>query len=452
MENISFYYDNIINGNPAPNACIDFNITKDKHQIPYITDDVFYNDSCTHRVTMLYNTLKYIGIQPNIVTGKQRIKNCYYPIELSFHGGKPISRYVSEKTVYLTKKNRFKILLTYQEEGAAIQTIALVKKQADELVHMGVPKSNIVVLLGDINCAYKKFLDPYKLFGLDWWQIKHQITYKSRAGENLLWTSLRNYDKPVLKKERKKLLNNLDTWQPQNVALSYNGNNRIHRAGLVSELLLRNLQEKSYISYNVYDQPCSQFSTNDNRVVDLSKSNAYLKEKLKWMEYVQNARLIIDKQDGDVYKDDRYHNIEHYANSLVSLVTETYATDIIDKGEYEYHDEINVLWTTEKTWKPIQIGHPFIILGSQDTITYLNNEGYFSFPEFWSESYDRVAKLSSRIDMICDQIDRLDKMTIGQRVDMAKKIKPFLESNRNRFLNKDNRPKVIKLYKEMQYG
>ena len=54
--------------------------------------------------------------------------------------------------------------------------------------------------------------------------------------------------------------------------------------------------------------------------------------------------------------------------------------------------------------------------------------------------------------MICDQIDRLDKMTIGQRVDMAKKIKPFLESNRNRFLNKDNRPKVIKLYKEMQYG
>jgi hypothetical protein len=63
------------------------------------------------------------------------------------------------------------------------------------------------------------------------------------------------------------------------------------------------------------------------------------------------------------------------AESLLYLVTETVATG------RRHH-------LTEKTFKPIAMGMPFVIVGTRGSLEYLRNYGFRTFEGIWDESYD----------------------------------------------------------------
>lgn len=76
-----------------------------------------------------------------------------------------------------------------------------------------------------------------------------------------------------------------------------------------------------------------------------------------------------------------------YATSGISVVTETL-----------FHD--NEIFFSEKTWHPMRMQHPFIILNGAGALQQLQHQGYQTFSKWWDESYDAIVDPYDRLDAI----------------------------------------------------
>ena len=85
------------------------------------------------------------------------------------------------------------------------------------------------------------------------------------------------------------------------------------------------------------------------------------------------------------------------AESLLYLVTETVATG------RRHH-------LTEKTFKPIAMGMPFIIVGTQGSLRYLRSYGFKTFGDLWDESYDDEPDDAKRIEKIAQVLALLESL------------------------------------------
>lgn len=441
---INLYYDNIVEQGPVPNGTTTWDITTTEPFTPYVSDEYFFNTAMIHRVCMFYHTMVAQGCKVNLLTNKNTA-NAFYPIELSFHNRINVCDMIPEKTLNRLKKGKLKPLLLYQEEGADIHTMQDVRRVADQIAQQGVDPALIHIVLGDLNCVYKEFFDPYKIYGIDWWQVKHQLTAKTRQGiADYGYTSMRGYDRYV----EESVLDLDKPFEYKKTFLCFNGNNRIHRAGIVSEFIVRGLKDDGYISYNIYDNPSSFFHFNDERIVKRTKDAVYKEHKQRAIDYINNNQLLLDHGTNEFFNDDRQFDANLYYKSAISVVTETYAG--LDSEEYPA--EAHVLWTTEKTWKPISLGHPFIVLGSVNTIKYLREEGYYTFNDVVNTSYDAVVDLPDRIERICDELEKLSALP---KAELAKKFelqKHLMLRNRRTFYNKNHADKFYALFRELNNG
>ena len=84
----------------------------------------------------------------------------------------------------------------------------------------------------------------------------------------------------------------------------------------------------------------------------------------------------------DIYQksDDRSFVNDVYQDTYYSLVTETYYDDefinqLPDMPE-EYNHNLKRAFVTEKTYKPLMYGHPYMVIGNIDTNTVLKNQGF----------------------------------------------------------------------------
>lgn len=108
------------------------------------------------------------------------------------------------------------------------------------------------------------------------------------------------------------------------------------------------------------------------------------------------------------------------ADSLLYLVTETVAS-----GQR--------LHITEKTFKPICLQMPFVIVGTKGSLAYLQRYGFRTFGELWDESYDNEPDDQIRIEKIAVVLKSLDSMTIQQRQDLHHRAREIVEHNYNHF-------------------
>jgi hypothetical protein len=131
----------------------------------------------------------------------------------------------------------------------------------------------------------------------------------------------------------------------------------------------------------------------------------------------QNIKpLMFENTWGDVYL-----QAEPYIDTYFSLITETVAT-----GQ-RYH-------LTEKTFKPIALGMPFVLLGTQGSLKYLRSYGFKTFEGIWDESYDD-AEDQVRAQRIASLLRSLDELTPAARQDLFEQCIPVIEHNWNHFYN-----------------
>jgi len=90
---------------------------------------------------------------------------------------------------------------------------------------------------------------------------------------------------------------------------------------------------------------------------------------------------------------------------------------------------------TEKTFKPIAMGMPFVLSAPAGSLAYLRSYGFKTFDSVWNESYDLMTDDLKRVLCLTALIYKLDQQTEQQKNEMFKKCIPIIEHNWNHFYN-----------------
>jgi hypothetical protein len=98
-----------------------------------------------------------------------------------------------------------------------------------------------------------------------------------------------------------------------------------------------------------------------------------------------------------------------YIDTYFSLVTETIF-------EYPYS------FRTEKIWKPIAIGHPWIAVSNCGFYKDIKNLGFRTFDHLIDESFDEIENNQDRIDRISAVVDDLCQQDLSQFLAGAKEV------------------------------
>lgn len=112
------------------------------------------------------------------------------------------------------------------------------------------------------------------------------------------------------------------------------------------------------------------------------------------------------------------------ANSLCYVVTET-----VYFGRR--------LHLTEKTFKPICLGMPFVLASTHGSLKYLREYGFKTFGDFWDESYDDETDDFLRLEKIADLLSNLDSMTPQASQDLYQSMIPVIKHNYDHFYGGD---------------
>lgn len=221
---------------------------------------------------------------------------------------------------------------------------------------------------------------------------------------------------------------------------------RPHRIWAIAKLLKLSLLDRSYCSFF----PGNLIHTAEQYVQDIDFC-------AKQLEQLNVSRDEIDLLESHSDKFPLKLNIEPtinknwadsedlflYDNSYFSLVTETYFFKYsCSKDSYTFDLE-NTVYHTEKTFKPILMKHPFIIISVPGTLEYLRKLGYRTFHPFINENYDLITDDKTRFETIFLEIERLSKFTDSEWLEWQNNISEIIEYNYNIFHNKKNLPKEM---------
>jgi len=188
----------------------------------------------------------------------------------------------------------------------------------------------------------------------------------------------------------------------KNLFLSYNRQPRIHRIRLAIELLRTKLFSRGLLSLYKLNGPLPYALPHENEFL------------------VNNSPFTIDS------KYDLYYNLainitkEDYEKTFISLLTET----LVDDG---------TLFLSEKIWKPIMVGHPFLVYGNKGTLKYLKELGYKTFDKWIDESYDDIEDRELRCCKIVSELTKFSDMSNDELKEIREEMKEVCEFNQGHF-------------------
>lgn len=197
--------------------------------------------------------------------------------------------------------------------------------------------------------------------------------------------------------------------------LFLNGRSRPHRKYLLEYFKLTGLLDQSIWS-NLDTVPAgSQKLTlwHDNQDLLLKETDIQLLDPK--YEYYKRTGTELPTSGFVKYQlfDNTWADINLQANAYLdtyfSLVTET----VFD---YPYS------FRTEKIWKPIAIGHPFVVATNCGYYRDLHNLGFKTFGNLIDESFDQIDNDQQRIERIANVVTDLCKQDLQSFVTAAKEV------------------------------
>ena len=212
---------------------------------------------------------------------------------------------------------------------------------------------------------------------------------------------------PTLEKKRKytkKFLNLNRRW-------------RLHRPLLVTMLYDRGLLDEGYVSLAPSDDR-REWKQIWNWLSKKHYGHKEITKILKRSEGVQQLPpMYLDEKDLVTNRAEHQPSIEsYYQETFFSVVSET--------TFYE-----NVPFLSEKIFKTIAMGHPFILVGSPNTLQYLKKLGYKTFAPHINEHYDSIEDHGDRAIAIVDEIERICKLNKAEWREWMSKVRPIAEHN-----------------------
>jgi hypothetical protein len=197
---------------------------------------------------------------------------------------------------------------------------------------------------------------------------------------------------------------------PPKLFLCMNRATRPHRRTIVTHLLRRGFLERSVVSFR--DDHPGQTHFDEWEM------------ERAWEELQKRLPLIIDRDlplDFDRYMQDNFAAVTigeawPYRDTCFSIVTETHFTN-------------DVLFVSEKVWKPIVNGQAFVIVGARGTLAYLRSLGFQTFTPIIDEHYDSLVDSDQRMQALFAVIDALGALNDIRRAAILNEMQPILAHN-----------------------
>jgi hypothetical protein len=204
---------------------------------------------------------------------------------------------------------------------------------------------------------------------------------------------------------------------------------------LLSELFKRGLDKKSAYSafkgFNIND--AIRYKGQRARLINHHSDNSTIKYFLNNEDYIYKTRLF-----------ERYDKGESSVN-IPSTSHERRMPQVAYNSHLYLASETQASWSncfyTEKTYKPIAAGMPFIILGSYKQNQILKSHyGYEIFDDIIDYSFENTLErntsrfLLKYTEDLFDEIERL--MKEGPKIFYQQSVKEKIEYNKNLFLNR----------------
>ena len=132
-------------------------------------------------------------------------------------------------------------------------------------------------------------------------------------------------------------------------------------------------------------------------------------------------QLTLERYTNEVFTDESRAEFATYkfqTKSIINVVSETM-----------FYNTEKVHFITEKTFRAISMGQPFILLSQSNTLELLKKYGFKTFSEFWDESYDLEINDDIRFKMIGDVILNLNNKSIEELSELYKQMIPIIKHN-----------------------
>lgn len=144
--------------------------------------------------------------------------------------------------------------------------------------------------------------------------------------------------------------------------------------------------------------------------------------------------------DTDNFKDNHWDKVDFdfSGNSLIFVTTETLFSPDLDN-----------LFLTEKTFKPILLKMPFIVIGNPHILKRLRSLGYKTFDSLWDENYDEEFDCQRRMEKIINLVEDISKKYSTQELKkLLEKNKHITEHNFDLLMQRRPEQAVIDFIKE----
>lgn len=185
---------------------------------------------------------------------------------------------------------------------------------------------------------------------------------------------------------------------------------RAHRLDLLSRLYDKNLMSSGLVSFNYTGQEQLENAINRNPWLTDESKNIISSQ----FDKLQKS-LTIDTNEVEGFLSATI-DLPNCRDSFVQVVTET---------EY-FKDKLHL---TEKVFKPIVAGQPFLLLAGVGNLEYLRSYGFKTFGDYWDESYDSITDPGKRVEAVVAVLEKLARMSYSEQEAMRKDMQHIIEYN-----------------------
>lgn len=297
--------------------------------------------------------------------------NSFYPVGISFFDYSVDYFAMMSDQVKQHLKNRALKVLFYYHEG---DNPFYEKTRLDQLCQEhDLPLDSYIFISGNTQADNIKNFCYFPDHELFYWRNSVRWNGKTQSG-GTIHTNLRDYNFTLLSRVHK--------WW---------------RLTVVSYLHQHYMLDKSLWSYGTVD------------VGDLKTDNPIMTVPFKNLEsymteFFKGAPYVCDNLDSDQHNSHYITVLEHYENSYCNLVLET----LYDA------EQSNGTFITEKTFKPIRHGQPFVIFGTPGTLSTLRTLGYYTFDNVIDNSYDNIIDNTQRFCATVEAVKKLNQLDLHQ--------------------------------------
>jgi len=284
------------------------------------------------------------------------------------------------------------------------------------VIEAGIPAKKIYISneAADLDKEVRKYADANNLEYMNVeWVLEFEYTASMQASLN----NCKGFTILTHKKYDKRFLNFNRRW-------------RLHRPAIVGLLKAKGLLDKGYVSLAPSDDGRNweymyPWIKNHHKA-DSELTEIFEKHEQEIMSipplYLDTDELMTNRANLET------QTSYLYENSLVSLVNET--------SFYQNDPTYSARFLSEKIFKPIAMGHPFILASIPKSLELLKSLGYKTFHPYIDESYDDEFDDNIRMKKIIKEVEKICNLSDDEVIEFCNNIKSICEHNQTLIKNK----------------